>query len=98
PDTYPLSLHDALPICVRAPLVPRPGSALYGDALHHHAARAGDDAAGLSAVPLAGVDRDVPTALGAGVLRQRLLHLLAAPVLSDKDRKSTRLNSSHVAI
>src|SRR5437868_11422413 len=67
PDIYPLSLHDALPICRR----PR----------HPHVATEH------------GVAR-LANALGAHAPREPVVHRSR----EGGDRKSTRLNSSHVSI
>src|SRR5437588_370775 len=60
------------------------------DARDDHAPRPGDDAAGIPALPVAGLDRHLPAALGAGLLRERLLHLPAAPVLPHDPRRALR--------
>src|SRR5439155_24484634 len=85
PKTYTLSLHDALPIC----LVDDPLSAVVGgqisDGDHGLASRpfnVSRDA--LRFCLIASMDDD-----GRAFLRQSL---------RNADRKSTRLNSSHVAI
>src|SRR5690606_40780657 len=81
-EIYALSLHDALPIC----------------------------AVGVVAMPLAvapgqGVDRAHRAGArgegggqGIGLFLQRHGHVAAAPAAGGEDRKSTRLNSSHVKI
>src|SRR5207253_9666339 len=88
--TYPLSLHDALPICQRL-----------------HARRAAERQlpqllyplrvlADLGRAPAAGSARvaRVPPARR----RAAAMHVLRAEMIYLTDRKSTRLNSSHVAI
>src|SRR5205814_10456631 len=79
PATYPLSLHDALPIC--------PRSAPAGAALRRgHDAHGGSPGRQLAAKPPA-----VGPDLCRGAAAQR-------GWLSSEDRKSTRLNSSHLGI
>src|SRR5207253_9020112 len=89
PDIYPLSLHDALPIFELAvdpaPQAPRVGVA---DGLGQQGGRhvlVGDG-------PLEPLDREAADAGGAAVGGGG-----ERPAV-DQDRKSTRLNSSHVAI
>src|SRR5207249_10516876 len=83
PATHPLSLHDALPICLPA----RAGEPLFGPA------RA----------------RPVPGVSGAPAHQSLPLHVLLRArgrrgrrlipgSAGEADRKSTRLNSSHVSI
>src|SRR5207249_10929479 len=91
PESAPLPLHDALPICEVAPLEAarrvetRPASehapAVHGSAHHQH--RGGVAMVGADVAVLA--DR-------AAELGHREHHDVA------QDRKSTRLNSSHVSI
>src|SRR5206468_12475039 len=82
PDTSPLSLHDALPIC--APQVEARGPAVADPS--HHVVRRHQVAA-----------RDTEEAHRVAVLLERRIHVSEphrAPVRC-QDRKSTRLNSSH---
>src|SRR5207249_11475800 len=79
-DIYPLSLHDALPICFLAELARRSGCKLLIDvnnvAVGAHNVGYGA-AAWLEAIPA---------------------KLVGEIHLAGQDRKSTRLNSSHVSI
>src|SRR5439155_13281501 len=86
-----LSLHDALPIFEEAGF---PERALVADSSFHDAVV---DAV-LDRAPALGVARELrPRALAAAV-RASLRDLLDAGIDPAQDRKSTRLNSSHVAI
>src|SRR5439155_2264588 len=81
-DLYTLSLHDALPICLAR------GGELGGD---------GRDAAALDPYVAGGVE----PRLGVEHVAAReddIVLLAAEPGVRYRDRKSTRLNSSHVAI
>src|SRR5690606_41528764 len=95
PQFYTLSLHDALPICEQARELAvghREPEAVHGDA---EAARAPADAQ-------VAHRRDLEAAADAHALDQCDGRMAAAPHrehrLVDQDRKSTRLNSSHVKI
>src|SRR5699024_12281049 len=79
-STYPLSLHDALPILLRAALA---------DVVELHYVPAADlaQAASLGDEPFPDLRVE------AVVLREDLHHHLIL-----EDRKSTRLNSSHVSL
>src|SRR5207253_10776024 len=85
PDIYTLSLHDALPISARASIphvIARRGVVLFISSI-------GADMTGPGGAPY--------YVAKAGV--NALMKVLAKEVASDGvDRKSTRLNSSHVAI
>src|SRR5204862_7799617 len=91
-ETYSLSLHDALPICIARDAAPLERDGRAGAAQHRPAVQRFD--------PPIAVDH-----AGAG-LRTRFAAtaLEAAAVHRDghrvgiEDRKSTRLNSSHVEI
>src|SRR5699024_12878948 len=88
PHTYTLSLHDALPILLPGDQIARVegrgGLAGGGDLLrrHHRVARVGR-----------GDERQLHHAVGDGAAMAG-----AAPAFAEGDRKSTRLNSSHVSI
>src|SRR5690606_41401306 len=88
PSSSPLSLHDALPICLRR--LPAAALVLVQDLLVHRRRLFGD--AGprvpLPHFPLRRLAQGVGQAVG-GKHRQHGL---------GQDRKSTRLNSSHVKI
>src|SRR5438874_7295126 len=74
PSIYPLSLHDALPIC------PTGSVAVSGAAI--------GDALGRAAVRVVKITGSLRTFAG-----------VAGPTIAKvRDRKSTRLNSSHVEI
>src|SRR3712207_8986278 len=81
-EIYTLSLHDALPILVRALWQPHPGGAAgrvpVGYALRQLQAAGG--------APLAPGSRSAPVGRGSDAEQGR------------EDRKSTRLNSSHANI
>src|SRR5690606_40501923 len=80
---HPLSLHDALPICA-----PHRGE---------HLQRADRSVSGRVAIEA----EDVPGVLAAvapAPLAQHLEHVAIADARPRADRKSTRLNSSHVKI
>src|SRR5439155_22238458 len=84
PDTYTLSLHDALPISGAAPALRRHArGAPTPSARAHHPGRRADGGEG--AGPFA-------TRRSQGDLRD------GDHAERTRDRKSTRLNSSHVAI
>src|SRR5690606_41764803 len=90
PATYSLSLHDALPICLD-------GLGAIADLVRTR--RGGDDGGAdrgrvLAAGIVVGDDHHV------SVLRGDLTHQrpLAGVAIATGDRKSTRLNSSHVKI
>src|SRR5690349_2109828 len=93
-DTYTLSLHDALPICLRI------GTDEHGRASLAHLAtalrRVRDPGRGIV------LDRNRAAALGddIGSVASDLVHDGAGrhPAAYAEDRKSTRLNSSHVEI
>src|SRR5439155_19204072 len=96
PLTYTLSLHDALPILVAGFADPtRPARALYfskaivpwGKGPHY-------EHIGLYAYRRVALERYVSLPRGILEQRERLEQLRAL----FEDRKSTRLNSSHVAI
>src|SRR5207249_11850328 len=88
--TSPLSLHDALPICTLA----HPGSTLGSGHLMAFAA--------LFIVMLAECGRlpvDNPaTHLELTMIHEAMILEYSGPYLALVDRKSTRLNSSHVSI
>src|SRR5207249_7321425 len=85
PDLYPLSLHDALPI---SPFIVRTDWAQFRDTERHKGADRFENQLNPSNVS----DLDVRwvTATGDSV------H--SSPAVAGGDRKSTRLNSSHVSI
>src|SRR5688500_19721632 len=81
-DISPLSLHDALPICPRSLHRLRP----LRPARHH-------------ALELHELDEQVAALGDVGRLQQSLLGAdIERRNLGDGDRKSTRLNSSHLVI
>src|SRR5439155_26653065 len=82
-EIYTLSLHDALPIS-RAVRAPAT------DRGHAHRSYAGGTSRGAGAIPSGAERRSVRPGEPAGHDR--------VPRLELTDRKSTRLNSSHVAI
>src|SRR5690606_40759391 len=81
PSLSPLSLHDALPICI--PL-PRPRAGLRGSPRHPARLR------------LLRATRGQPR--GRHRLRRGPAHRAPSARAAREDRKSTRLNSSHVKI
>src|SRR5690606_40750572 len=86
-EPSPLSLHDALPICVQA-LPPDAGEFLDGlPALAEDALELLHRAVNVAAKELEHADDDVFDDVE-----------LSADDRGDEDRKSTRLNSSHVKI
>src|SRR5438034_6399610 len=82
PDIYTLSLHDALPICDR--LVEE-----------HVLSRRGRGERGFAVNP---VRRGVDDGLDGAVVQNRLVRSCRATAVLRRDRKSTRLNSSHTVI
>src|SRR5690606_41805608 len=86
-DLYPLSLHDALPICRHPRLARQLHGKLVGAVRHH-------DAQAACAMDLR---RGRSTALDTDV-RARVDRAVGQAVQIMGDRKSTRLNSSHVKI
>src|SRR5690606_41903526 len=91
PETYPLSLHDALPIYEHQ----RHVAVVYGHAVLDTGTRAVDLQAGESIdAPLPDASEPTPS------LSLRPLEETAWARTFDRaaDRKSTRLNSSHVKI
>src|SRR5690606_39287968 len=85
-ETYTLSLHDALPICERRDVV--------GQGVQFRAAGPGDVQRGLLVlVQGSGAAQDPP-----GDRAGLRCGWLGGPLLGGVDRKSTRLNSSHVKI
>src|SRR5690606_41735113 len=94
PEIYPLSLHDALPILL---LGRTGGPAAHADRQRHQQRRAAyrHRRSRSSAVPAVGAP--LPPALqGQAPVREH--HQATAPHGLSLDRKSTRLNSSHVKI
>src|SRR5207249_7791237 len=96
PETYTLSLHDALPILETPPLQLGDEAAELPVAVRDLAVVLRDEAVEVQRllVVAAGVDRGV---VGSGV---RLVLHVEGRGRRDRvrDRKSTRLNSSHVSI
>src|SRR5690606_41065321 len=89
---YPLSLHDALPIFYHRPSILLPYHGV------HHQHPAGSTARHLSLIPVYSVvDKPVGSLVVCdqpGIVTRPDENLIPL----DKDRKSTRLNSSHVKI
>src|SRR5207253_10748307 len=88
PDIYPLSLHDALPICAERD-VPEPEIGM-----HFLEERHGE----VPAVLRPGIERARGRAGDPELGRETQLARNAGRRPPPQDRKSTRLNSSHVAI
>src|SRR5207253_11218508 len=86
----PLSLHDALPISLA------PGGA--EPAYVRDAWGAGGPCPGLGHCIHAGVSGFISAYRGRGECRDQAAHSRFRTEHTDRDRKSTRLNSSHVAI
>src|SRR5699024_12598291 len=83
--TYPLSLHDALPICAR---ILRTGRTSMNVSVHVHS---GEPRKGLGGLSLALHSSMTYVAIDEEFNPQPVPHFTP-------DRKSTRLNSSHVSI
>src|SRR5207249_11595792 len=88
PDRYTLSLHDALPICPREPLLGGVYAGLPRPLQTSHRGRLGPHRAGR------GTGRTL--ADSSRLSDQRGPHVDV--LVHRSDRKSTRLNSSHVSI
>src|SRR5207253_9565995 len=98
PPIYALSLHDALPICLRAPRVRVREALEEGETIgDQHAAGRGWRVRNERVASEAGAHRAPPDDPVAGEVFERELAATLAHG-RDEDRKSTRLNSSHVAI
>src|SRR5206468_10250851 len=91
PSPYPLSLHDALPICRLIELLADAGSPVSIP----------DILAGGSGLKQSSVYRNLAALEQAGVVRRLVTdeefgrYELAEDLIGHQDRKSTRLNSSH---
>src|SRR5205814_10328019 len=96
PTWYPLSLHDALPISTArrlygSPMAPRSLTDVIAtlDAEVLHVVQPGAAAAEVRDVVI--LDPSDPGSVGPGTI-------VLAIGMADRDRKSTRLNSSHLGI
>src|SRR5690606_42165088 len=88
----PLSLHDALPISAVLGLLPRPAT---GSRMIVHLPRSGCAMKIIKSI----TGRFTPKAQAMRVLEQELQEFAYDGLVEDpQDRKSTRLNSSHVKI
>src|SRR5690606_41812532 len=83
-QSYPLALPDALPICARATCPP----AVVGRAPRERPRRGGRGGEGPMQARRAETDESAGCDVRSG----------SAPMRNPQDRKSTRLNSSHVKI